>query len=854
MNPTYPPPTGARANSNPPHGNGGSHRHGGTAAGPANKDAVIGDSSLLDRMDLNPAVASTNESSVDATTATSTATSTSTANATSSRQQQELMQSLRAQLEDLQETNFDLQATMATLQAEQTYSMQQKEQQWKEELTKLQCALRLEQQTTQRLRQPPAASKRARVNTSSTSDVFRKRLPTNTNIVMEEDVPMEEDAGGAGAVEGSASPVAAFLPSPGGPPPEISLQRRPDAGRPSMGTTATAQSTPPPRPTTSPWPAETPHAPKMGAATPLAHRSAISGATWLARELLYLAPSESATTGSTMDATPSSLDIPNFLIPIATALPESERTAGMSWTEAQLVEYLLLFQQQHHHQTSSSSSSTAEYYWRQALTLSRAGRLGILQAMAETEERGKEEEEEDNAFENPSSAARRLRYPILAPASLCQRKPRIHRMNPDGTQGKALVDTRRAQRRNLWYAPGKVYTQESTAMTADAIQDWIGNRLDTHNPQHLQLLALILEDCPLHSSTIWWEILLPGIALELIPLHAKFTQWPAKKTATGNNSGGAEATTKPRRLDPIKSRKSLEKLRRTSSSGSKNNSSNAWADLGGTTRRLRFQSPTATRTSNNANDKSSPEREDADDLLLLACLTLLERLVSVTRLDILEEWYTRNASQAPKQPYQFENLQDAAEESGLLWIGLVLDILEGLDYYLYSTKPLELPIWYLQLISLLTTMGRATWGMTALRTRLPDSMGGDALPNALEAATMQLFHLSLMDQHDVVDYLDPAHQHRLVVMDAWIRLWQQVLFFVQEQHSDEGTTKEDGDNAPILISFRSLVLDLQDYYTSACTRVLTDPYVKPEIHDMIQQQLEELALDEEEHDDLKGVE
>jgi hypothetical protein len=54
-----------------------------------------------------------------------------------------------------------------------------------------------------------------------------------------------------------------------------------------------------------------------------------------------------------------------------------------------------------------------------------------------------------------------------------------------------------------------------------------------------------------------------------------------------------------------------------------------------------------------------------------------------------------------------------------------------------------------------------------------------------------------------------------------------------------------------MVSFRSLSLDLQDYYTSAYAMLVSSDATRPEIKAMIRLQLEELSLDEEEHEELK---
>lgn len=750
-----------------------------------------------------------------------------------------ILQSLQAQVDSLQESNFDLQATMATMQAEQEYTYLQKEKQWQEHLSKLQCQLRLEQQTIQRLlqqqqqqqNQPQPQNgnpKRARVlgaSSAASLHAFQKRLPARASIgAMDEDDPAGNHAG--------------VFTSPG-PPPEISLQR---PSRQSIETATTAETTPCSPPMTSPGVAGEFAIPATD--TPA---TGVSGATWLARQLLHDnvvvmdVDSSSSSTVSEVEA------IRHVLIWIAT-------TTTAAWTEAQLVEFLL----------QQPPSLSIQYFWQRALTLSRAGRRGILQAMALLEQ-------DAEAIPKPSKASR------------------IRRLNPDGTAGPELQDTRQMQRRQIWYQPGKIYplqqeqVESSAVMAVDVVQDWINHRLETYNAKHLQLLVMVLEDCPLNSTKIWWTTVFSGVALELLPLHAKYTTTATTATTTKRHHKHKKASSSPRGTvvgGHHHHHRHRSKHHGRPSSGSNHSVGTDLEGPGGSfQRRLRF-----THSHHDTNDSTHSNNDD----LLLACLTLLERLVAATKLDFLkEQWYfwdttsdngVTTITPTPRQPYMFESPDKATEESALFWIGIVLDILEGVNqsYFLErgdhnansGPKSLEwLPIWYPQVIALLMTIGRTTWGMTALCTRLPDSNGGECLPNALEVGIMHLFYLSCMDDNaddenteDSLwqENLSSLHrqQQRRVAMDAWVRLWQQVLLFVQGQHTNENYDEASPiQNAPkTIISFRSLVLDLQDYYTSACTRILSDPDMKPEIHAMVRQQLEELALDEEEHDDWKETE
>jgi hypothetical protein len=653
------------------------------------------------------------------------------ATSSSDSQHAALIASLQAKLEDLQETNFDLQATMATMQAEQRFSIQRLEAQTKKEISNLQNKLRLEQQTTQRLlQQKQNQPKRTRVDPDD--DVFRKRLPAQSTT------PVDM------MVAPKVSPAVDLFASSPGPPPEITMRR---TGRPSTGTATTAGSTP------------LHQSPEATEIDPTVKTIDITskpngGAIWLSRKLLYHVSAEIAP------------KVHRILVQIAT----NEQSV---WSECQLVEYLL------------QQPPEALTYWEQALLWSLPGRQGIISAMEAIE---RTEEEADSV---PTLRRRRV--------------PRIHRLNPDGSVGPALIK------------------RESTyIMSSDTVHNWVGNRLDINNSRHLQLLALLLEDCPPHSTSLWWNVLLSGVTKQIVNLHAQFTQKEqdsmglSKTSTTPSSSSLATAKTSMATTPSTRNRNRVSIITRRRDY--------SWIDRVDI-RRFRFQSPAIRET-------MDPE---ARDVLLLASMALMERLVMCTRLDILGTWYGAEQN-VPKQPYLMEDPGDAAEESAHLWIGLLLDILESLDCFRNLRKPLVLPGWYVQMVSLLSTVGRTVDGMRMLRSRLPDSAGGEVRPNVIDTAVVQLFQLSLMDSEDETGYLDPAHEQRLFVMRYWLRLLHQVLIFVQSTET---------------ISFRSLVVDTHDYYTSACTRIMTDAFVDSDTMALIRSQLDELAMDHEEYDDLK---
>jgi hypothetical protein len=83
-----------------------------------------------------------------------------------------------------------------------------------------------------------------------------------------------------------------------------------------------------------------------------------------------------------------------------------------------------------------------------------------------------------------------------------------------------------------------------------------------------------------------------------------------------------------------------------------------------------------------------------------------------------------------------------------------------------------------------------------------------------------------------------VEQQKQHAMEEWIRLLHQVLLFVHCR-AQQSQPQEPPSST---IAFRSLLLEYQDGYTSACARLLTHPNTLPEIQSMIRLQLEELSM------------
>jgi hypothetical protein len=155
--------------------------------------------------------------------------------------------------------------------------------------------------------------------------------------------------------------------------------------------------------------------------------------------------------------------------------------------------------------------------------------------------------------------------------------------------------------------------------------------------------------------------------------------------------------------------------------------------------------------------------------------------------------------------------------------------------------------YYLESIQWLQRVARFPQGMMLLRTRVPPVSGGngDFMPNAIDVAITHMHKLTVTDD-SIIHRKDVALvQHSI---EAWIRFLHQVLFLCQQPPATP--------SSPV-VTFRSLLLDVQDLFTSACGLLLTNPLemtptsIRDECKKMIRLQLEELSLDEEEHEELK---
>jgi hypothetical protein len=284
-------------------------------------------------------------------------------------------------------------------------------------------------------------------------------------------------------------------------------------------------------------------------------------------------------------------------------------------------------------------------------------------------------------------------------------------------------------------------------------------------------------------------------------------------------------------------------------------------------------------------------------------------LIRVTGLKTIEAWYNPNRGDGGA-PLVFSDYFDAkdppaedvfVEQLYARGLRLTCRLLDLYDFFAESRNNEEekqndendkdstarimlqqqqqdLPIWYWNGIALLTTMARSmAMGMDVVRTRvvdlatLSDGQGGSWMPNALDVAVKHMFSFSWLEDgndDDGAPIVAPMlRRQRQAAIEGWVRLWHQALFFVQQQQdrgqqpnqnqhgglssSQQERKQSSSSSSKGDISFRSLLLDHQDYYTGACARLLTDSSIRPEIQSMIRAQMEELALDEDEHDEMQ---
>ena len=463
-----------------------------------------------------------------------------------------------------------------------------------------------------------------------------------------------------------------------------------------------------------------------------------------------------------------------------------------------------------------------------ALTLSRSARQSLLQAMT---------------FNSTLQTTSR-------------RTTNIRRIRSQDTttssQEKALIANLGEALQNSWWIPDggtgmatPVGNPSSSAATMDplVVQSWIkqhstSSLLTTNESlliQRLKCWNVLLSEWATerpHSTTVWWKHLIPSLVETLEISHGRRQQ----------RQGSSQLSQERKKQDTSSTTKGgiVRRIRETTTSEQR-----------GTSR----STPTLTNNSTKEDAVAPMELEnDAnanpvdEDCLLGLCLSVVERLLHVTKTNpVLKEWFDGDDD----TEMQDSTSQTPPKGQGLVVVSMVLDLLEEVTSSIRQTPSSELhelPSWYLDAVAFLHAVGSTKPGMKVLRTRMVIEEMGVMLPNALDVAVQQWHMLSLLENNVAPELAigkPPRKSTVDMAMESWIRLWHQVLLFVHEQ--DPTNDKANS----TFISFRSLLEDHQDEYTSACARVLTNQNSSREIQCMIRLQLEELSMDEEEHEEMK---
>lgn len=333
--------------------------------------------------------------------------------------------------------------------------------------------------------------------------------------------------------------------------------------------------------------------------------------------------------------------------------------------------------------------------------------------------------------------------------------------------------------------------EKPPSIPTELVRSWLSRLPTNQQLDGLRALHLVLEECnDDHSQTEWWHLCHSTMERVLEQTYLLFLQITA-------------ASSSDEALIPIRVRNPKVRRRRIEASNGSNN-----VDL--------------TIADGSVND------------FLAVSLSIFSNLLQTTHNQLLTQWYK--------------------EGNGARMVSLVLDLLAE-HYHVNATKKATigdkegLEGWYMDALHFLSVVGTTPAGMVVLRTRTRPTKDNDGdsvwMGNALDVSIRHLFSL-VMDQEEEYTTNTTPDQRRIrtLAIEGWIRLWHQVLLFIQQQQQP--------DKQPVSLAFRSLVLDHQDWYTSACAMLLANESTRPEIKSMIRLQLEELSMDEEEHDELKG--
>ncbi|KAG7356884.1 hypothetical protein IV203_001571 [Nitzschia inconspicua] len=593
-----------------------------------------------------------------------------------------------------------------------------------------------------------------------------------------------------------------------------------------------------------------------------------------------------------------------------TAVESSSTTSADSWTEEYLIEWLICQQtpmtaalstvdygetmdandqvQQQNIPSVTDSLSPADKYWSLAMAVSPAARQHVIKRVQEESTATAQRMEADNSNNDDDNDTSKMdidpdrTIPAVTLSSHRRgqrgRKFRIQPLGENRNQDlfhARLEAARKALRNPFWdpntpipYPPQLVKddTKElfSQASYSKPFQTFVQILAASCYIPHLQTVQILLEeasgdnDVTSATATVWWDLCYGPIATTIQRIvFTKLTQQPWKKE---DEFGKENANRGPNGS----SYRSLSRGSSAESIGKTTDRRNRIKNINGRLDALNGATDNTFTISSSVNEK---------DELLEHTLGVLLGLLRVVPIDKLDKWYQDTTGW--EHPEEF-----LCPPGGKVLVSLLLDLMEYLLFVEWKRqsspmhpkqvltagglraegddnikqKPAEtaIPRYYLVGIAILQQVGRTLGGMKLLRTRVKDDLDYDIMGSALDVSIRHLQALAWhWENHKVMegavvclndDKLELqcgiCKQKRDALVDAvenWIRLWHQVLLFVQQScHAED-------------ISFRALVVDLQDHYTNACAMLLSSEETRPEIKTMIRWHLEELAFDEEEY-------
>ena len=591
-------------------------------------------------------------------------------------------------------------------------------------------------------------------------------------------------------------------------------------------------------------------------------------------------------------------------------LQNPELSPSFKWSEGKLLEWLVV----------TFSSESSDRYWSMLLLQSSEARKYVAMNVCwnwvpELEGSKIEQQPQHITILHPRKAINR------------HRRSRIRPLTPEGdiqSQATNLSEWQKQARQSLhnpWWTPKDIVTPNVHAFSSTnctksvsltqkasslAFRKWVTSLSASWNPRHLHTLRVLLAEeagrkefavgSSDHDSGAWWSLCYSSVANTLQRII--LTKLSRSKRKRGK--GGFIIT------KPTSSRSNLTQRSNASSNGKNRNRRN---------RIGRFEERLERLTEGKGiSDVHCVEEEDK---ILSYALCVWMGLMQVASQEQLERWYEdRTGLDIAKhntKERQFESSEQPC--GGLFMVSILLDLLDELQFDQWGSKAdamslsqilstgvivdqrkLErgikresngsnraikekldgfdkndwdiskqsshiLPHWYNTLIATLTQIGKTRGGMKILRSRVKDyPEKTDWMGNALDVSLRHLHTLSLhldnvrtrhgsivrfdvnntgdsdISDRDVFCSGDPLMVSLLRSVEAWVRFWHQILLFAQSAEN---------------ISFRALVLDLQDWFTSACATLLASEEVNQEIKAMIRWQLDELMMDEEDYEESR---